>query len=60
MLTEQRKIRQKITEKEENSIKRQKTERGGRILVWPAVAVTNRRAETEKKKKRKGRQRKNE
>lgn len=53
MFTEQRKIRQKITEKE----KRQKTERGGRILVWPAVAVTNRRAETGKKK---GRERKNE
>lgn len=45
---EQRKIRQKITEKH----KSKKQERGGRIVVWPAVAATNRRAEKEREEKK--------
>lgn len=43
-------MKQKIREQEEKSQREEKKKR----LVWPAVAVTNRRAKTEK------RQRKNE
>lgn len=51
MLKELRKIRKKIYRKEERSEKDRKRRRGGggrgrgRVLVWRAVAVTNRRAE---------------